>query len=108
MFSETWVADNDERTRSVRAWRWLLLAAVIAMLVAGPGQQARAAGFYLDNIGTPGSLGTAGAANVTNSWGPDAAWANPAGLVGMNQSRVRACSIQKASGSRIDRSYNSR
>lgn len=94
MFSETWVADNDERSRWVRAWRWLPLVAVIAMLAAGPGQQARAAGFYLDNVGTPGSLGTAGAANVTNSWGPDAAWANPAGLVGTNQSKVMTASLQ--------------
>jgi long-chain fatty acid transport protein len=41
---------------------------------------AQAAGFYVSEIGTPGSVGTAGSANVTNTWGPDAAWANPAGL----------------------------
>jgi long-chain fatty acid transport protein len=42
---------------------------------------ANAAGFYISEVGTPASLGTAGAANVTNTWGPDSAWANPAGLV---------------------------
>lgn len=42
---------------------------------------ANAAGFYISEVGTPASLGTAGAANVTNTWGPDSTWANPAGLV---------------------------
>jgi len=42
-----------------------------------------AAGFYLAEVGTPGSLGTAGVANVTNNKGVDAAWTNPAGLTGI-------------------------
>lgn len=42
---------------------------------------ANAAGFYISEVGTPLSLGTAGSANVTNTFGPDATWTNPAGLV---------------------------
>ncbi len=57
----------------------LCLAATIALGC----QTANAAGFYLDEIGTPTSLGTAGSANVTNNWGADAAWSNPAGLTGV-------------------------
>jgi long-chain fatty acid transport protein len=34
-------------------------------------------------VGTPASLGTGGAANVTNDFGPDATWSNPAGLTGV-------------------------
>jgi long-chain fatty acid transport protein len=45
---------------------------------------ARAAGFYLTQIGTPASLGTAGSANVTNTVGADAAWTNPAGMTGID------------------------
>jgi long-chain fatty acid transport protein len=82
---------------SNRIWRKCLfqpLIVAIVWLATGSGQQARAAGFYLDNIGTPGSLGTAGAANVTNNWGPDAAWANPAGLVGIKGRRAMTTSLQ--------------
>ena len=49
------------------------------LLAVSPASQA--AGFYISEIGTPLSLGTASAANVTNTFGPDAAWSNPAGLV---------------------------
>jgi long-chain fatty acid transport protein len=49
---------------------------------------ADAAGFYLSEVGTPASLGTAGAANVTNNFGPDAAWANPAGLTSVEDGAI--------------------
>ena len=49
-----------------------------------------AAGFYISEVGTPTSLGTAGAANVTNNWGADAAWANPAGLTGVKETVAMA------------------
>jgi long-chain fatty acid transport protein len=39
-----------------------------------------AGGAYLSEIGTPASVGTAGAANVTNTLTADAAWTNPAGM----------------------------
>jgi long-chain fatty acid transport protein len=44
-----------------------------------------AAAFYLTQIGTPGSLGTAGAANPTNTFGADSAWTNPAGMTGLDK-----------------------
>ena len=49
---------------------------------------ASAAGFYLTEIGTPGSLGTAGVANPTNTWGADAAWTNPAGMTGLQEDTI--------------------
>lgn len=44
-----------------------------------------AGGFYVSELGTPGSLGTAGVANVTNNRGVDSAWTNPAGMTGVQQ-----------------------
>ncbi len=58
---------------------------VIAMLVA---QSALAAGFYISEIGTPLSLGTAGVANPTNTIGADSSWTNPAGMTGLDQSEM--------------------
>ncbi|MGB5621430.1 MAG: outer membrane protein transport protein [Gammaproteobacteria bacterium] len=54
---------------------------VVALAALLCTSSAHAAGFYISEVGTPASLGTAGAANVTNTWGPDSTWANPAGLV---------------------------
>jgi len=47
-----------------------------------------AAGFYSPSIGTPGSLGTAGVANPTNTRGADASWTNPAGMTGIDQQHI--------------------
>jgi long-chain fatty acid transport protein len=47
-----------------------------------------AAGFYLDEIGTPSSVGTAGVGLVVNSFGADAAWSNPAGMTGIETDHV--------------------
>lgn len=49
---------------------------------------AHAAGFYLSEVGSPGSLGTAGVANPTNTLGPDSAWTNPAGMTGLDRDRL--------------------
>jgi long-chain fatty acid transport protein len=49
---------------------------------------AEGAGFYISEIGTPGSLGTASVANVTNTFGADAAWTNPAGMTGLEEDTV--------------------
>jgi long-chain fatty acid transport protein len=46
-----------------------------------------AAGFYISEIGTPGSLGTAGVANPVNNRGADSAWTNPAGMTGLDKSQ---------------------
>jgi len=47
-------------------------------------QSVLAAGFYLSEVGTPLSLGTAGVANPTNTLGADSSWTNPAGMTGLN------------------------
>ena len=46
-----------------------------------------AAGFYISEIGTPGSLGTAGVANPVNNQAADSAWTNPAGMTGLDKSQ---------------------
>ena len=46
-------------------------------------QASFAGGFYVSELGTPGSLGTAGVANPTNNFSADAAWTNPAGMTGV-------------------------
>jgi len=48
------------------------------------------AAFYISEIGTPGSLGTAGVANTTNNFGADSAFTNPAGMTGLNRDTVLA------------------
>ena len=58
---------------------------VVVMLAT---QSVLAAGFYLSEVGTPLSLGTAGAANPTNNIGADSSWANPAGMTGLDKSSL--------------------
>jgi long-chain fatty acid transport protein len=57
----------------------------LAVILFSVLNMAHGAGFYLSEIGTPGSLGTAGVANPTNTFGADASWANPAGMTGLQQ-----------------------
>jgi long-chain fatty acid transport protein len=47
-----------------------------------------AGGFYLPEVGSPGSVGTAGVANVVNNFGTDAALTNPAGMTGLKRDQV--------------------
>jgi len=49
---------------------------------------AKGAGFYITEIGTPGSLGTAGVANPTNTHGADSSWTNPAGMTGLQEDTI--------------------
>ena len=50
--------------------------------------QVHAAGFYISEVGTPGSLGTGGAANTTNTVGADSSWTNPAGMTGVKSDTI--------------------
>ena len=54
----------------------------VALLAA---EQSMAAAFYLTQIGTPMSIGTVGVSNTVNTWGADAAWAQPAGMVNLKE-----------------------
>jgi len=51
---------------------------------------AEAAGFYISEVGTPGSLGTAGVANPVNTISADSSWTNPAGMTGLQQDEMLA------------------
>jgi len=61
---------------------------VLAAVLLAITNAALGAGFYAPSIGTPGSLGTAGVANPTNTRFADAAWTNPAGMTGMDRQSV--------------------
>ena len=63
-----------------------------------------AAGLYLSEIASPGSLGTSGVANVTNNWGTDSAWTNPAGMTGLEKDQVMAGMQVIAPNSKFDSS----
>lgn len=64
-----------------------MCAGLIATVSGGVGN-ALGAGFYLPEVGSPASLGTAGVANPTNNYSADAAWTNPAGMTGIEKQHV--------------------
>lgn len=71
--------------------RWTLKIRFAATaVVATLGQSAVAGGFYVSELGTPGSLGTAGASNVTNNFTADAAFTNPAAMTGIKNDHALA------------------
>jgi long-subunit fatty acid transport protein len=59
---------------------------IVSLLILGSSicSTAFAAGFYISEVGTPGSLGSAGVINPTNTYSADAAWTNPAGMTGLD------------------------
>ena len=61
---------------------------VSTVMILLASQSTLAAGFYISEVGTPLSLGTAGVANPTNTIGADSSWTNPAGMTGLNQSEI--------------------
>ena len=61
-----------------------LFTCVVTLSVPG----VQAAAFYVSEFGTPGSLGTAGVANTTNTFGADSAYTNPAGMTGLQQDTI--------------------
>ena len=63
----------------------VIVAAIASLLVSG----AQGAGFYIPEVATPRSLGTAGVANPTST-GADAAWSNPAGMSFVGQDQMLA------------------
>ena len=66
----------------------LALGFIISLLLGVQG--VNGAGFYISEQGTPGSVGTAGVANPTNTFTADAAWTNPAGMTGMTEDSILA------------------
>jgi len=47
-----------------------------------------AGGFYIQELGTPASIGTAGTARTTNNIDPESAWGNPAGMTGITKDTI--------------------
>ena len=66
-------------------WPFIIFTATIYLLFS---QLGFAGGFYLPEVGSPGSVGTAGVANVVNNFGTDAALTNPAGMTGLKKDQV--------------------
>lgn len=64
------------------------LLAVSPFLLAFGSAQCLAAGFYLSEVGTPGSLGTAGVGNPVNTYTADSSWTNPAGMTGVQEDQI--------------------
>lgn len=68
----------------------LALQALIGSSVLLSVQPTGAAGFYISEVGTPGSLGTAGVVNPVNTYSADSSWTNPAGMTGLQQDEMLA------------------
>jgi long-chain fatty acid transport protein len=66
----------------------LIRHAVLVATLLAASSPSLGAGFYSPSVGTPGSLGTAGVANPTNTRGADAAWTNPAGMTGIDGQHI--------------------
>lgn len=66
----------------------LLRSVLIALFWVMVSPTAQSAAFYISEVGTPGSLGTAGVVNTTNNFGADSAFTNPAGMTGLKQDMV--------------------
>ena len=64
------------------------LTTILVALLFATANSAIGAGFYSPSVGTPGSLGTAGVANPTNTRGADASWTNPAGMTGIDRQHL--------------------
>jgi hypothetical protein len=66
-------------------WR---LGVFLITIFLGLSQNSYGGGFYLPEVGSPGSVGTAGVANVVNNFGTDSALTNPAGMTGLKRDQV--------------------
>jgi long-chain fatty acid transport protein len=64
----------------------LVLTTLMASLCLAT--NSHAAGFYLSEVGTPASVGTAGVGTTTNNRFADAAWTNPAAMTGIETDHV--------------------
>ena len=69
---------------------YMTIRALIGFAVLSLVRPVNAAGFYISEIGTPGSLGTAGVANPVNRVSADSSWTNPAGMTGLQRDEVLA------------------
>jgi long-subunit fatty acid transport protein len=69
-------------------YRHIIFRLALSVILISVLPLAQGAGFYLSEVGSPGSLGTAGVANPTNTVGADSSWSNPAGMTGLQQDTI--------------------
>ena len=69
-------------------YRHIIFRLALSVILISVLPLAQGAGFYLSEVGSPGSLGTAGVANSTNTVGADSSWTNPAGMTGLQQDTI--------------------
>ena len=69
-------------------YRHIIFRLALSVILISGLPLAQGAGFYLSEVGSPGSLGTAGVANSTNTVGADSSWTNPAGMTGLQQDTI--------------------
>jgi len=60
----------------------------IFVFIFSHSQTLLAGGFYLQELGTPSSIGTAGTARTVNNVGAETAWGNPAGMTGLEKTTI--------------------
>ncbi len=78
-----------ERSRKLRNRICTIFELCFVLLVLTGNQQLCQAGaLYLTQIATPGSDGTAGVSNVTNTFDASCAFTNPAGMTGLKRDQV--------------------
>ena len=61
---------------------------LLMLLVSGSQELCRAGALYATQLATPGSDGTAGVSNVTNTFDASSAFTNPAGMTGLKRDEV--------------------
>jgi long-chain fatty acid transport protein len=76
---------RNQMTKIRFNWR---LGVFLITIFWGLSQNSYGGGFYLPEVGSPGSVGTAGVANVVNNFGTDSALTNPAGMTGLYRDQV--------------------
>ena len=69
-------------------YRHIIFRLALSVILISALPLAQGAGFYISEVGSPGSLGTAGVANSTNTVGADSSWTNPAGMTGLQQDTI--------------------
>ena len=74
----------------MRLYPIMAVPTLIGYLVMLAVQSVQAAGFYISEVGTPGSLGTAGVVNPVNTSTSDSSWTNPAGMTGLQEDQMMA------------------
>jgi long-chain fatty acid transport protein len=84
LFAFFMIKEDQMNTNCLKALLYAFIGGCIMLL----SQLAFAAGFYVPELASPGSLGTAGVYNVINNTGADSAYTNPAGMTGLKNDQA--------------------